>query len=79
MLKYNGISTPLSAQLNVVNQSTGLLERNPVYAPGEPIEFQLTLTLPDPSSLINASARGSILHNPGLVRRPGISRRGNGD
>lgn len=64
-VKYNGISTPLSAQLNVVNQSTGLLERNPVYAPGEPIEFQLTLTLPDPSSLINTSAAAQSLTIPG--------------
>ncbi|MBO6071756.1 MAG: hypothetical protein J6O89_02330 [Aeriscardovia sp.] len=64
-VKYNGISTSLSAQLNVVNQSTGLLERNPVYAPGEPIEFQLTLTLPDPASLINTSAAAQSLTIPG--------------
>ena len=64
-VKYNGISTPLSVQMNVVNQSTGLLERNPVYTPGEPIEFQLTATLPDPSSLLNTSAAANSLTIPG--------------
>ncbi|MBO6006532.1 MAG: hypothetical protein J6P18_01295, partial [Aeriscardovia sp.] len=64
-VKYNGISTPLSVQLNVINQSTGLLEKNPVYAPGEPIEFQLSATLPDPSSLINTSEAAQSLTIPG--------------
>ena len=64
-IKYNGISTPLSAQLNVVNQKTGLLERNPVYAPGEPIEFQLTLTLPDPDSLSNTAQAANSNSIPG--------------
>ena len=64
-IKYNGISTPLTAQLNVVNQSTGLLERNPVYTPGESIEFQLTLTLPNPDSLSNTAQAAKSISVPG--------------
>ncbi|MBO7671764.1 MAG: hypothetical protein J6S25_03360 [Aeriscardovia sp.] len=41
------------------------MERNPIYAPGEPIEFQLTLALPDPASLINTSAAAQSLAIPG--------------
>lgn len=62
---YNGTSTPLTVQLGVVNQSTGMLEKNPVYQPGENIEFQLTLTLPNPSDLKNTQAAANSYAVPG--------------
>ena len=62
---YNGTSTPLTAQLGVINQSTGMLERNPVYQPGESIEFQLTVTLPNPSDLQNTQAAANSYAVPG--------------
>ncbi|MBR6439864.1 MAG: hypothetical protein IKS61_00885 [Aeriscardovia sp.] len=64
-VEYNGVSTPLTAQLGVINQSTGMLEKNPVYQPGENIEFQLTVTLPNPSDLQNTSAAANSYAVPG--------------